>query len=217
MIKSQNFDITPNKLMKNLLLTLALSSLALTAIASNLHAQEFSTSPATPVVSPKNARPSIPNPAIDAPGFRQIVRESAAERESKRLTEAEFIKAMQEKGVIILDARSTRNFNRRHITGAVNLPFTEFTAPDLAKVIPKKDSKVLIYCNNNFGGSPEAFATKMPSTALNLSTYVSLRGYGYTNIYELGPLLEVSTTKIPFVGTEVAAAPTSSKKISTTN
>jgi hypothetical protein len=43
------------------------------------------------------------------------------------------------------------------------------------------------------------------------------RGYGYTNIYELGPLLEVSTTKIPFVGTEVAAAPSSSKKIPTTN
>jgi hypothetical protein len=179
--------------MKKLLITLALSSFTLTSIASNLHAQQSS------------PRPSIPNPAIDAPGFRKIVKESAAERESKRLTEAEFIKAMQEKGVVVLDARSTRNFDRRHITGAVNLPFTEFTAPDLAKVIPKKDSKVLIYCNNNFAGSPISFQTKASVTALNLSTYVSLRGYGYTNIYELGPLLEVSTTKIPFVGTEVAA------------
>jgi Rhodanese-like domain len=199
--------------MKKILVSLALASLALTMVSSHTTAQQ---SPTTPAIS-QQLRPSIPNPAIDAPGFRQIVQESAAERESKRLTEAEFIKAMQEKGVIILDARSTRNFNRRHITGAVNLPFTEFTAPDLAKVIPKKDSKVLIYCNNNFGGSPESFAAKMPSTALNLSTYVSLRGYGYTNIYELGPLLEVSTTKIPFVGTEVAAAPSSSPKIPTTN
>jgi Rhodanese-like domain len=179
--------------MKKLLITLALSSFTLTSIASNLNAQQSS------------PRPSIPNPAIDAPGFRKIVKESAAERESKRLTETEFIKAMQEKGVVVLDARSARNFDRRHITGAVNLPFTEFTAPDLAKVIPKKDSKVLIYCNNNFDGSPISFQTKAPVTALNLSTYVSLRGYGYTNIYELGPLLEVSTTKIPFVGTEVAA------------
>ncbi len=194
---------------------MALSSLAMTMIASNTIAQQSPTNPA-PVFSQK-IRPSIPNSAIDAPGFRQIVQESAVERESKRLTEAEFIKAMQEKGVIVLDARSTRNFDRRHITGAVNLPFTEFTASDLAKVIPKKDSKVLIYCNNNFSGSPAAFATKMPSTALNLSTYVSLRGYGYTNIYELGPLLEVSTTKIPFVGTEVATVTSSSKKISTAN
>jgi rhodanese-related sulfurtransferase len=202
--------------MKKLLVSMALSSLTLTMIASNTIAQQSPSSDIAPVLS-KKPRPSIPNPAIDAPGFRQIVQESAAERESKRLTEAEFIKAMQEKGVIVLDARSTRNFDRRHIKGAVNLPFTEFTASELAKVIPKKDSKVLIYCNNNFEGSPAAFATKMPSTALNLSTYVSLRGYGYSNIYELGPLLEVSTTKIPFVGTEVAVAPSSPKKIPTVN
>jgi hypothetical protein len=201
--------------MKKLLVSMALSSLTLIMIASNTIAQQLPTT-SSPALSQK-PRPSISNPAIDAPGFRQIVTESAAERESKRLTEAEFIKAMQEKGVIVLDARSTRNFDRRHITGAVNLPFTEFTVPELAKVIPTKDSKVLIYCNNNFAGSPVAFATKMPSTALNLSTYVSLRGYGYTNIYELGPLLEVSTTKIPFVGTEVAAAPSSPKKISPAN
>jgi hypothetical protein len=204
--------------MKNLLITLALSSLTLTSIAGNLYAQQSSSLPTTPAISNK-PRPFIANPAIDAPGFRRIVQESAAERESHRLTEAEFIKAMQEKSVIVLDARSTRNFDRRHIKGAVNLPFTEFTASDLAKVIPKKDSKVLIYCNNNFDGSPISFQTKAPVTALNLSTYVSLRGYGYNNIYELGPLLEVSTTKIPFVGTEVAVAPkpSSSKKIPTAN
>jgi rhodanese-related sulfurtransferase len=202
--------------MKKLLVSMALSSLAMTMIASSTIAQQSPSSDIAPVLS-KKPRPSIPNPAIDAPSFRRIVQESAAERESKRLTEAEFIKAMQEKGVIVLDARSTRNFDRRHIKGAVNLPFTEFTASELAKVIPKKNSKVLIYCNNNFEGSPAAFATKMPSTALNLSTYVSLRGYGYTNIYELGPLLEVSTTKIPFVGTEVATAPSISKKILTAN
>jgi Rhodanese-like domain len=154
---------------------------------------------------------SIPNPAIDAPGFQRTVRESAGERESKRLTEAEFLKAMQEKGVILLDARSTRNFDRRHIKGAVNLPFTEFTAESLAAIVPHKNSKILIYCNNNFKdtagivtGREGSLATKMPSTALNLSTYATLRGYGYTNIYELGPLLEISTTKLPFVGKEVA-------------
>jgi len=30
-----------------------------------------------------------------------------------------------------------------------------------------------------------------------------LRSYGYTNIYELGPLLNVQTTSIPFEGTEL--------------
>jgi len=48
-----------------------------------------------------------------------------------------------------------------------------------------------------------AFASKMPPASLNLSTYTSLKAYGYTSIYELGPLLDVKTTKIPFAGTEV--------------
>jgi Rhodanese-like domain len=163
-------------------------------------------------------RQSIPNPAIDAPGFQRNVQESAAERESKRLTEEQFLKTMQEKGVVLLDARSTRNFDRRHIKGAVNLPFTEFTAESLAAIIPNKNSKVLIYCNNNFQdtygsvtSSRGSLATKMPNTALNLSTYATLRGYGYTNIYELGPLLEINTTKLPFAGTEVQTGSTAKK------
>ena len=60
-----------------------------------------------------------------------------------------------------------------------------------------------IYCNNNFEGNPVAFASKAPSASLNISTYTSLRSYGYTNIFELGPLLNVRTTAIPFAGTEL--------------
>ena len=77
-------------------------------------------------------------------------------------------------------------------------PFTDFTADSLAKVIPAKDAKILIYCNNNFEGSPVSFASKAPSASLNISTYTSLRSYGYTNIFELGPLLNVHTTSKPF-------------------
>jgi hypothetical protein len=155
---------------------------------------------------PQVQQVNIPNSKIDATGFQRIVRETATEREAHRLTEAQFIQAMQEKGAILLDARSSRNFDKRHVKGAVNLPFTEFTAESLAQIIPQKNSKILIYCNNNFDGSPVAFAIKMPPTALNLSTYTNLRGYGYTNIYELGPFLDIKTTKIPFAGTEVSVA-----------
>ena len=80
---------------------------------------------------------------------------------------------------------------------------TDFTAGTLAKVIPSKDAKILIYCNNNFEGSPVAFALKAPSASLNISTYTALRSYGYTNIFELGPLLNVHTTSIPFEGSEL--------------
>jgi phage shock protein E len=64
----------------------------------------------------------------------------------------------------------------------------------------------LIYCNNNFLGSPRAFAPKAIAASLNLSTQVNLKAYGYDSVYELGPLLKVKETKIKFAGTEVAKA-----------
>lgn len=91
----------------------------------------------------------------------------------------------------------------RHIRGAVSLPFTDFTAESLARVIPAKNTRVLIYCNNNFLGAPVSLASKAAPASLNISTYIALATYGYTNIYELAPLLDVATTKLPFEGTEV--------------
>jgi hypothetical protein len=149
------------------------------------------------------AADQIPNRLIDYQGFQKIVISSGAQRESNRLTEEAFRAAMSQSGTVILDARSASKYVLRHIKGAINLPFTDFTADTLAQAIPGKTSKVLIYCNNNFEGSPTAFASKTPAASLNLSTYTSLRAYGYTNIFELGPLLNVRTTSIPFEGAEV--------------
>ena len=145
----------------------------------------------------------IPNRLIDYKEFQKIVAASAVERESHRLTEPQFVKSMADETAVLLDARSASKYELRHIRGAVSLPFTDFTAETLAKVIPARGSKILIYCNNNFEGSPVSFASKAPSASLNISTYTSLRSYGYTNIFELGPLLDVHTTTIPFEGTEV--------------
>ena len=154
-------------------------------------------------VSSVLAGEQIPNRLIDYKEFQKIVAASASERESHRLTEPQFILAMADKTAVLLDARSASKYELRHIRGAVNLPFTDFTAASLAQVIPAKDTRILIYCNNNFEGSPVSFASKAAPASLNISTYTSLRAYGYTNIFELGPLLNVRTTSIPFEGTEL--------------
>lgn len=154
-------------------------------------------------IGPVFGADQIPNRLIDYKEFQKIVVASAGERESHRLTEPQFIEAMTDKKVVLLDARTASKYELRHIRGAVSLPFTDFTAESLAKVIPAKGTKILIYCNNNFEGSPVSFASKAPPASLNISTYVSLRSYGYTNIYELGPLLDVRSTAIPFEGTEM--------------
>ncbi len=149
------------------------------------------------------AKEPIPNALIDYAGFEKIVVESKQARESKRLTEAEFITALESGDCVLLDARSEKNYHLRHITGAVNLPFTEFSAESLAQVIPDKKTKILIYCNNNFLGDQNSMFSKSVSASLNVSTQASLRAYGYQNIYELGPLLHVDKTSLPFSGSSV--------------
>jgi rhodanese-related sulfurtransferase len=146
---------------------------------------------------------SIPNQQIDYPQFQRFVVEGAQERESRRLSEADFLAALNEPGVVLLDARSAQRFAMLHIDGAVSLPFTEFTADTLAAIIPDRDTKILIYCNNNFRGDQVAFATKAPAASLNLSTWTSLRAYGYTNVWELGPVVDVQDTRLTLAGSRL--------------
>src|SRR5256885_192632 len=91
-----------------------------------------------------------PNPLIDYPGFLKDAQEVEAIRASRRLPEAEFRRMMSEPGVVLLDARSAAMFKLRHVKGAVNLTLPDFTAASLSKIILRKNTKVLIYCNNNF-------------------------------------------------------------------
>lgn len=150
----------------------------------------------------KTGRATINNPAIDMEGYLAVANEAAAYRESRRLTEDEFIQMSREQGTIILDARSAQKFRELHIKGAINLSFPDLTVESLQSTLPDKNARILIYCNNNFVGDQNAFPTKMITASLNLSTYIALYTYGYRNVYELGPLLEVKTSKIEFEGTE---------------
>lgn len=138
-----------------------------------------------------------PNPQIDMAGFLDDARAAARERESRRVDEATFVRMMREPGTVVLDARSRAMYDRRHVAGAVSLSFPDFTAETLARAIPDRASRVLIYCNNNFANDGEAFPLKARPASLNLSTWVALRSYGYRNVYELGPYVDVRSTAVP--------------------
>jgi phage shock protein E len=150
------------------------------------------------------AEPQIPNRKIDFAAHLRAAQKTDELRQSRRLTEEQFLDYTSDPKTVILDARSESKYKLRHIKGAINLPFTEFTEESLAKVIPTKDTRVLIYCNNNFEGDRRAFADKRAPASLNISTFVNLTIYGYTNVYELGPLLDVKKTVLPFAGTSVS-------------
>ena len=139
----------------------------------------------------------LDNPRIDIEAYLRAAHEAAAFRDSRRVGEADFLRMSREPGTIILDARSREKFDLLHIRGAINLSFPDIDIDSLARLLPDKDARILIYCNNNFENAREAFPSKRPSASLNLSTYIALYDYGYRNVWELGPLLDVERTLLP--------------------
>jgi hypothetical protein len=138
------------------------------------------------------------NPAIDMEGYLAVSREAAQHRQSHRLSEAEFIRMSREPGTVILDARSREKFDELHIKRAINLPFPDIAIESLKAAIPDKSTRILIYCNNNFAGAEGPFPAKIARASLNLSTYITLYSYGYRNVYELGPLIDIKKSKLQF-------------------
>lgn len=145
----------------------------------------------------------IPNRLIDYDAFAGQVARVGEIRQRHRITEDEFIRMAQDPGTVVLDARSAEKYAQLHVKGASNLSLPDITADELAKILPGKSTRVLIYCNNNFLNAPGAFPSKAIDASLNIYTYNVLHSYGYENIYELGPLLDIRQTKIVFEGSEV--------------
>lgn len=140
----------------------------------------------------------IHNPLIDYDAFQSQVSVVGQIRKDHRVTEDEFIKMAEDQATVIFDARSTEKFNRLHVKGAKHLSLPDITAEELAKIIPSPLTRILIYCNNNFLNEPEAFPPKAPSASLNIHTINALYSYGYKNVYELGPLIDIHKAKIKF-------------------
>lgn len=187
--------------------------------------------PAMPPAAIREAQ--VANSSIDMNGYIRVAQEAERHRATRRLTEEEFIRMSAEPGTVVLDARSKEMYDLMHVKGAINLSFPDIDVESLAKTLPDKNVRILIYCNNNFtaapprpgvrvpvppqqapplpaiGGGPprrvsvedvakQAFRPKEAVASLNITTYTALYAYGYRNVYELGPLVNPVTTRIPF-------------------
>ena len=142
---------------------------------------------------------SVPdNPAIDMEGYLRVAAEAAAYRRSHRVPEEAFLRMSREPGTIVLDARSRQKYDELHVKGAINLSFPDIAIESLRETIPDKETRILIYCNNNFENAEGPFPTKAARASLNLSTFIALYSYGYRNVYELAPLIDIKDSKLEF-------------------
>jgi hypothetical protein len=145
------------------------------------------------------------NPAIDMPGYLRVAAEAAAHRSARRVSEEEFIRMAREPGTVILDARSREKYEELHVKDAINLPFPDIAVESLARLLPDMTARILIYCNNNFANAEGPFPVKLASASLNISTYIALYNYGYRNVYELGPLIDLPASRLQFESGVTAA------------
>ena len=170
-------------------------------LIGNLHAQDSTFVPAL----------------VSMEDFEDVMLQAKEHRKERLVDWNTFLEMSQDKNTIILDARSGRFFAGRHVKGAINLSFTEFTQESLAAVIPNFETRILIYCNNNFGGDEINLASKVvidslnrtrPLTlALNIPTYINLFGYGYKNVYELSEFLNIHDKRVkPFLTSSANSA-----------
>ena len=136
---------------------------------------------------------------IDYAGFRRLTETIEDYRDRRIVSLAQFQAMAGEPATIILDARSALSFQAGHIEGAVNLPFSDFTSESLARVIGASNTRVLIYCNNNFSNDTAPVILKSRPLALNIPTFINLHGYGYENIYELGDVVDFNDPAVGWV------------------
>ncbi len=172
--------------------------------------------------------------ASDSKAFLRAATEAELLREKRLLSGAEFAEAMREPGTVVLDPRSAWVFERSHVEGAINLPYTDMAAESLAEAIPDRDTRVLIYCRNNIlDGRPgeaeeeaeveviqdfayplEYHPPEIPKSfdaALTIPTFITLYQYGYRNVWELRDVVDPAASEISFVArlSEVESTPIS--------
>jgi len=136
---------------------------------------------------------------IDFAGFQSLTAEVHAYRAGRLVSLAQFQAWAAEPNTIVLDARSLAAYAQGHIKGALNLSLPDFTAQSLTAAIGDPNTRILIYCNNNFENDAPPVVLKSVQLALNIQTFINLYGYGYRNVYELGEVVNFDDPRVRWV------------------
>ncbi len=92
--------------------------------------------------------------------YEKLTQEVNAYRKNRLIDWNTFNTYSKEAKTVILDTRSKEMYDRKHVKGSIHLNFSDFTQANLARLIPDPNTRILIYCNNNFKDDPINFATK---------------------------------------------------------
>ncbi len=157
---------------------------------------------ALPALSAAQSQQNFQPSDVDYEGFMKLSEEVEPYRLQRLVDFNTFLEMAKHENTIILDTRSKEAYDNIHLRGAIHLNFSDFTEEKLAKIIPSKQTRILIYCNNNFANGPEFLTSKAIPLALNVPTFINLYGYGYKNVYELSELLTMDDERLVTAGVD---------------
>lgn len=121
------------------LILFSLFSVALTTNAQN----DALASLATDTIFPNESY-------VDFDRFLELAHEVKDHRAQRLVSWDNFQQMAAEPNTIILDTRSKGMYDRSHIKGAIHLNFADFNVWSLQNIVPDLNTRILIYCNNNF-------------------------------------------------------------------
>lgn len=87
---------------------------------------------------------------VDFDRYIELAMEVQEHRKERLVSFEDFMEMAQDSNTIILDTRSKEMYDAKHIKGAIHLNFSDFNMWSLNAIAPDTNTRILIYCNNNF-------------------------------------------------------------------
>ena len=130
------------------------------------------------------------NPISSDEYFKKAVQINEIRKKHILDTDA-LLDLMKDKNTVLLDVRGDHSFRLKHIRGATHLSLADMTPQTLAKAIPSKGSRVILYCD----AAQDLHLSRILSASSQ--AYPLVYQHGYTNLYEVGELWRSDWLSVP--------------------
>lgn len=112
-------------------------------------------------------------------------------RQTRQVSPGELLPMLEDKNTVILDVRGDDAYKQMHVKGVVHLSLSDMTPATLAKAIPSKTTRVVLYCDSALLTYPTR------KIALSTQAYAHVYQHGYENLYEVGQLWKSEWFSMP--------------------
>lgn len=133
---------------------------------------------------------------LKAAAFARDLPSALTHRAARLVNMDTFLQMDSEANTMILDTRSRADFASGHLYGAVNVPLSEMTLLNLGDAIDDRETRILIYGDENIAESAARPDYEVSTLPINLLSYISLHRYGYFELYELSEKVSIRDPRV---------------------